>query len=686
MPSAESLKAVHILLATQPHVAGTAGDGREIERLRKVFADMGLEVEVNEFWPYLCYPVAAELDIVRPDVMALDLKERALKEDAASGNADQNFGWNAYSGSGEVTAEVVYVNFGTKADFAKLKELGVDVTGKIVIARYGGNFRGYKARFAQAAGAAGLIIYTDPGDSGYSKGLMYPEGSFANDCCIQRGSIITLPYQGDPLTPGIAATKDAKRLDPATLDLPKIPVQPVGWVAAKEIMSRMKGAPVPEGWQGGLPFPYRVTGGDTLKVHLKVEQRREVKKTANIIARLKGSKHPEQTMIIGAHHDAWNCGASDPLCGTIAMIESAKSFVALAKQGHPPERTIVFAAWGAEEFGIMGSTEWVEANRADLMKNAVGYINLDMASMGTEFNSSASPTLRGVIAAAAGVVPQPAAAVSGGNGQSANPTPALPPGGWEATWIIAAWHARGADFASSWAGSFGDLGAGSDHVSFVCYAGVPSCTLGGGGYKGWSYHSVYDTLPWYWKSIGTDYASALMVTRMTNAVASRLANAPLLPLDPARIGVDTRHQLVALTKKGVESGFLKTDRTIAPDLAKLEGAAIEFEARAARAMERVGAALKDSKLSEAQLTAINGLLLSIDRAWLDDAGLPGREWYKSLYAAPVEDSGYASWILPGLCRAVEEKSAADLETEQGRCLKAFERMDGVVDQIAGVVQ
>jgi N-acetylated-alpha-linked acidic dipeptidase len=177
-----------------------------------------------------------------------------------------------------------------------------------------------------------------------------------------------------------------------------------------------------------------------------------------------------------------------------------------------------------------------------------------------------------------------------------------------------------------------------------------------------------------------------MVTRMTNAVASRLANAPLLPLDPARIGVDTRHQLAALTKKGVESGFLKTDRAIAPDMAKLEGAAIEFEARAARAMERVGAALRDSKLSEEQLATINGLLLSIDRAWLDDSGLPGREWYKSLYAAPDEDSGYASWILPGLCRAVEGKSAADLETEQGRCLKAFERMDGVVDQIAGVVQ
>ena len=192
---------------------------------------------------------------------------------------------------------------------------------------------------------------------------MYPEGGYANDCCIQRGSIITLPYQGDPLTPGIAATEDAKRLDPATLDLPKIPVQPIGWAAAKEIMSRMTGSPVPEGWQGGLPFTYRVMGGEGLTVHLKVEQKREVRKTANVIATLKGSVYPEEKMIIGAHHDAWNCGASDPLCGTIAMIESAKSFAQMAAEGHRPERSIVFAAWGAEEFGIMGSTEWVEANR-----------------------------------------------------------------------------------------------------------------------------------------------------------------------------------------------------------------------------------------------------------------------------------------------------------------------------------
>jgi N-acetylated-alpha-linked acidic dipeptidase len=679
VPSAESLKATHVLLASEPHVAGTEGDAREIERLRKMFADLGLEVTVHEFWPYLCYPVAAELEVAAPDLVSLDLKERPLKEDAASADPNQNFGWNAYSGNGDVTAGVVYANFGTKADFAKLKELGVEVAGKIVVARYGGNFRGYKEKFAEEAGAAGLIIYTDPADSGYMKGLAYPEGGYANDCCIQRGSIITLPYQGDPLTPGTEATKDAARLDRGAVALPRIPVQPVGWGAAKEILSRMKGAEVPEGWQGGLPFRYRMTGGDELKVHLKVEQKREVRKTANVIGVMRGSRWPDQAVIIGAHHDAWNCGASDPLCGTIAMIEAAKSFAALKKEGKGPERTIVFAAWGAEEFGIMGSTEWVEANRGSLMKSAVGYINLDMASMGTDFSSSASPTLRAVIAAAAGVVPQPEASPTFLSTAKSDEKP-------KAKWVIEAWHSRAADYSNTWGGGFGDLGGGSDHVGFVCYAGVASCTLGGGGYKGWSYHSTYDSLPWYWKSVGADYASALMVTRMTNAVASRLADAPLLPLDPARVGVDTRHQLEALTKKGVASGFLKSERPIAPDLARLEGATIEFEARASRAMARVLGALEAGKLSGEELATINRLLLSVDRAWLDEAGLAGRPWYKSLYAAPDEDSGYASWILPGLCRAVEEKNAPELETEQARCLKAFERLDEIVDEIGAAAR
>jgi N-acetylated-alpha-linked acidic dipeptidase len=232
VPTPDSLREWHLLLASEPHVAGTPGDAREIQRIAKAFTDMGLDSHIHEFWPYLPRPVGAELEIIAPERLVLDLKERPLRQDPASAHADLTFGWNAFSGSGEVTAEVVYANYGTKADFEKLAAMNVDVRGKIVLARYGGNYRGYKAKFAQAAGAAGLVIYTDPGDSGYMKGLTYPEGGFANDCCIQRGSILTLPYQGDPLTPGEPATENAARLDPQTVAMQLIPVQPAAWAAA----------------------------------------------------------------------------------------------------------------------------------------------------------------------------------------------------------------------------------------------------------------------------------------------------------------------------------------------------------------------------------------------------------------------------------------------------------------------
>jgi N-acetylated-alpha-linked acidic dipeptidase len=261
IPARDSLLEFHQLIASEPHVAGTPGDRRNIERIAKAFGDMGLEVRVHEFWAYLSRPVSASLEIIGPEKLSLVTAEEPLAEDKFSSHPDRTFGWNAYSGSGDVSGSVVYANYGTKADFAKLAELGVDVQGKIVLARYGGNFRGYKAKFAELAGAAGVIIYTDPADSGYSKGIPYPEGGYSNSTCIERGSITTLGYSGDPLTPGIEATKDAPRLDPKTVDLPHIPVQPVSWAAAGEIMKRMTGPAVPAGWQGGLPFAYRTTGG-----------------------------------------------------------------------------------------------------------------------------------------------------------------------------------------------------------------------------------------------------------------------------------------------------------------------------------------------------------------------------------------------------------------------------------------
>jgi N-acetylated-alpha-linked acidic dipeptidase len=574
--------------------------------------------------------------VVAPESVPLPLREDPVAGDPYSRHPGLSFGWNAYSGSGEVTEGVVYANYGRKEDFERLAALGVDVRGKIVLARYGGNFRGYKAKFAEAAGAAGLVVYTDPRDSGYFRGLMYPEGGWANPSYIQRGSILTLPWRGDPLTPFAPATRDAKRLDPEEVPLPRIPVQPVGWRAAKEILGRMKGPPVPEGWQGALPFTYRLTGGDGLRVRLKVVQEREVVRTVNVTGTLVGTKHPEQLVVVGSHHDAWGFGAGDPLSGTILVLESARCFAEAAKAGFRPARSLVFAAWAAEEYGIIGSVEWVEAHRERLSENCVAYINLDMAAMGPKFSASAAPALQLVIREACrGVVPE------------------VPE-------------------------RFGMLGGGSDHVGFYCHMGVPAAGLRTGGAKGVSYHSTYDNLAWYRKVVGEDYAPAVMLTKVVNRVLARLSDDALLPLDSVAHASEARRQLGELSKRAREFG----------SRLRLEGLSIAcftLERRARSVQEKLGAALAKGELDGEKLERVNRALMGMDRAWLHGPGLPDRPWFRNLNAAPDESSGYAAWMLPGLRRAVENRDAEELDRMKRIYGDAIRRLRSRVDEIAEVL-
>jgi N-acetylated-alpha-linked acidic dipeptidase len=609
-------------------------------------------VQVEEFWPYLCRPVDARVQLVSSNgaaILELPLKEQSLTEDADSSHPDLAIGFNAYSGSGDVTAEVVYANYGTKADFAKLKELGVDCRGKIVIARYGGNYRGFKAKFAEAAGAAGLIIYTDPDDSGYRKGVPYPEGCWANESYIQRGSIETLEYPGDPLTPGTPATRDAARLKPDEIALPRIPVQPIGYGAAREIFQMMRGTPLPQDliktWQGGLPCAYRLAGGPELKVRLMVKQERFIGKTANVIATLRGSTHPEQKIIVGCHHDAWGFGAADPLAGTMLLLESARSFSEALKQGRRPARSIVFAAWGAEEFGIIGSTEYCEQHRDDLSKNAVAYINLDMAAMGPNFGASASPSLKRIIEEAARDVPQP----GGQAGQS----------------VLQKWLGEKAHV------EFGNLGGGSDHIGFYCHLGIPSCGLGGEGSQGTSYHSNYDTLTWYRKTVGDGYEPALMLTRIVNLIAARLANAALLPLDPQRYGVDCTSHFESLAKRAEE---LKLSLDLSPLICRAESASAAGQQVTARLIEK----LEHETLGPPQLDSINAKLLMLERLWLVDGDarwqVNGRSWFRNAYAASDPDSGYAAWMMPILKQAIEARDQAGIERAVGLYQAILERL------------
>lgn len=693
-PDAAKLRAWHDLLASEPHVAGSEGDQRVIESIAKAFGDMGLDVQVHEFWALLAEPVDAQLEIVseraddaekgtrgnagevgsvarhpgdsappkRHGVAALPITEDNLLNDPYLTHPGLSFGWNAYSGSGDVTANVVYANFGTKDDFETLKARGVDCTGKIVLARYGGNFRGYKAKYAEQAGAVGLIIFTDPDDSGYRKGITYPEGGWANDTCIQRGSIITNDQPGDPLTPGTAATKDAQRVDPDSVGLPRIPVQPIGYRAAAAIMTRMTGTPLPEDlirdWQGGLACAYRLDGGDELKLRLMVRQNRVIKKSANIIATLRGEWQPDQCVYIGSHHDAWAYGAGDPTSGTILVMETARSFSQLAKDGFRPHRSIAFCCWGAEEFGVIGSTEYCEQFGEELRERAVAYINLDGATMGTTFGASSDPLLKTVIEEATREV--------------------LQARDKDARSVFDAWK------SDKPAPVIGNLGGGSDHVGFYCHLGIPSCFISSGGAPGTAYHSNYDNLAWYRQTIGEDYEPALMLARVVNVLAARLANAEIPPLDAPRCVDDLREHV-----KGLKSRAEK--RNVALDFAPLD-AAIEAMAAQMKSWDGAFAAVMTDDDAGSRTARMNIVAtMQLDpwpRVWLPrwPNGIVGRTWFRNFYASSDPQSGYASWMLPGLRGPIENADAAAALTAMGDYVAILDQMASIATTLAATAK
>jgi N-acetylated-alpha-linked acidic dipeptidase len=418
-----------------------------------------------------------------------------------------------------------------------------------------------------------------------------------------------------------------------------------------QIISRMKGTPVPKespagldkdlhtfrGWQGGLPLTYRLTGGPDLKLHLMVKQERAITKTANVIAALPGTTWPSEKVILGCHHDAWGFGAADPLAGLMVLMESARSFAELAKAGLKPARTIVFAAWGAEEFGIVGSTEWVEANRDDLLKNAVAYVNLDMAAMGPDFGASATPSLRALVEDVVRAVPQ---ARSGGGGGS---------GGGGAQTVSNAWRLQARNKGQDQP-VIGTMGGGSDHVGFVCHLAVPSVSFGASGGEGTSYHSNYDTLAWYRKVVGDDYEPALMLARIVNLFAARLANADVLPLDPTVWATELRAQLKTAEEYAMKRGMKLDYEHLLRQIDDLE---IEAQTTATQ----LAAALSESRLNPGQLGRINQGLIALERAWLDPEGIPERPWFANLYVSSDPSSGYAALMLPKVMWGIDSGDA-----------------------------
>ncbi|GAB4549618.1 MAG: transferrin receptor-like dimerization domain-containing protein [Phycisphaerales bacterium] len=635
---ADRLRAWHDMACARPHPAGSVGDRALIRALATELTRMGLDVEVQWFEALLAHPVDASLELIASgDITQLPIKEPPVEGDACSASDELTFGFNAYSATGEVTAPYVYANYGRWQDFERLEELGVEVEGKIVIARYGGNYRGFKAQFAQEAGAVGLVMFTDPANS--ARGPVYPEGGWANEHAIQRGSILTGPYPGDPLTPGVfAGDEDAERLSIDDIELPAIPVQPVGYEAIEPVLRAMSGPDAPEDWQGGIDTAYRLTSGGAA-LTLRVEQDIRPTRTANVIATLRGDVQPELEVIAGCHHDAWTHGAGDPGAGTMVLLELARVFAERARAGDVPDRTLRFCFWGAEEHGIIGSTEYVESREFELKHGCIAYINLDMAAMGPRFGASAAPSLGRVIREAAGSV-----------ASIADPSKSL---------------------LDEWAGPdgldprVGTMGGGSDHVAFQCRAGVPCMALSMRGAQGVSYHSAYDTLAWYRKVVGEDYQPAVAVSKVAALILSRLANADVLPLEPwtygdacARAHIHLEDDLQALNPSACTQ--LHT----------------AWHTWRQTAMAYTGAML-EALDGQRDPYAVNAALMRADRAWIETEGkgLPGRDWYRNHFAAPDERSGYSAWVLPGLRAAIERRDPSMLRTMSDAVLRASRRAE-----------
>jgi N-acetylated-alpha-linked acidic dipeptidase len=633
-------------LTRVPNIAGTYENSIIIDYMSDVMQLAGLKVDHYDYDVWLAEPGEVRISIESPVQIVLPNKENVLDEDPFTADERLHHGWNAYSGSGDVTAEVVYANYGRREDFQKLADMGIDLTGKIVIARYGGNFRGFKARYAEAAGAAGLIIYTDPANGGFVNGPVYPEGRYSNESTIQRGSLLTMDYFGDPLTPfepalPLNAEETVERLDLSEVDFHTIPVAPIGYGAAEQILSRMTEQSVPEEWQGGLPFTYHLMGDADLKVRLFVNQPQGFKRITNVIGTIQGSVYPDEWIVLGSHFDAWGFGATDPNSGTAMLLTLAESLGQMVKNGYRPKRSIMIAHWDAEEFLIIGSTEWVEELRNDLMSNAVIYLNADMSVTGPNFGSSASPSLKSPIIEATKVVPHPdidGTVYQQWYGDSELPEPGI-----------------------------GNLGGGSDHVPFYMHAGVPSASISISGSVP-IYHSNYDTFHFYETFIDSDFKYGPTLASVYGVLALRFAEADILPYDLTRYGTDLRHHLNNI-------GVIATERNVEIVLDELYSGVDQLIETARLAEIRLNTLVQTGGLNHEALGNINKELIALEKSFLHEDGMPFGRWFQSIYASSDPFSGYASWMLPGLRYAIEETlSAEELWNEKNRLLDAIQTL------------
>jgi N-acetylated-alpha-linked acidic dipeptidase len=691
-------------MASAPNHVGSPHDKANADFQLAMFKQWGWDAHIERFDVLYPTPISTALELVTPEHIELGGQEPPVAEDPTSNVAGMLPPYVAYQGDGDVTAPVVYVNYGMPDDYDALAMRGIDVKGKIVLARYGAGWRGLKPLLAYQHGAVGCLIYSDPADDGFSQDDPYPNGGGRPERGVQRGSVQDMTkYPGDPLTPGIGATADAKRLtrETATTIL-KIPALPISYADASKIMARLQGPVVLGNERGGLAIAYHWGGTDAVKVHLAVKSDWSLKPVYDVIAMLHGRTYPDQWVVRGNHHDGWVMGASDPLTGQVALMSEAKALGQLYRQGWRPERTIVYASWDGEEPGLLGSTEWAEEHADELKRKAVIYINTDNNGRGY-LGAQGNGELERFVTQVAADVADPRTGVPVGERARAQTLAShyLDPKGVRQELV---------DDAKAGKMPLGPLGSGSDYSAFAQHLGIPALNIGFGGedFSGGSYHSIYDSYyhVMHFDDPGLAYGGAL--SKVVGRLVLRSADGPRIPAhysdlasdvsryvtEIQKLANDQREKDRALADLRREGDFKLTsapyDPTVAPvdkgvtpliDMLALQNAS-DHLTRAAADADAVLA--RADKLPPATQARINSSLLQIDQLLLDPQGLPGRQWYQNLVSAPGTLTGYGAKTLPGVREGIEQRRFDDAQAYVQRTAKVIEDYANRLDQVAAM--
>ncbi|MCE7862209.1 MAG: folate hydrolase [Bacteroidetes bacterium CHB5] len=670
-------------LTAQPHHLGSAYGKNNAEFMRDLFKSWGYEAEIEVFKVLFPTPKVRLLEMTAPTKFKAKLNEPQLKEDATSGPKGQLPTYNAWSPDGDVTAELVFVNYGVPDDYKALERLGIDVKGKIVIAKYGGSWRGIKPKVAQEHGAIGCLIYSDPMDDGYVRGDVYPKGGYRPADGVQRGSVLDMPiYPGDPLTPNIGATEEAKRLDRSeATNLIKIPVQPISYADAQPLLQALAGPVAPEGWKGALPLTYHIGPGPA-KVRLKLEFDWKLVDCYNVIAKLKGSEYPDQWVIRGNHHDGWNNGAADPISGMVAVMEEARAIGELVKTGWKPRRTIVYAAWDGEEPSLIGSTEWAELHAAELQQKAVAYINTDGNGRGFFFGGG-SHTLETLVSEVVRDITDPETQVS-----------VLERGKARAAVNATSTKAKKEALARKGI-TLGALGSGSDYTPFIQHLGIPSLNYGyGGESESGVYHSLYDSYDHYKRFVDPKFDYGVTLAKTGGRTTLRLVNAEVLPFDFKAFHRTVNGYLTEVTAlidnlreaTEVENLLIRerkyvlaadpTKKYVPPvaqeavpyiNFASLQNAMTALEKSANTFSELIAA----NPRPNTNVARLNQLLYQAEQKLLSPTGLPRRPWYKHVVYAPGFYTGYGVKTLPGVREAIEQRAWQEAQEQIEIAAKAL---------------